>query len=249
MRGLQRSVAHEEKSSAAALGEEGGAGQRLSRFVSRGRDILILVALVGAMYYIGRLDYVRSGQIRDLLRGFGAGAPLAFVSLCVVTAIVFVPPTLPIGLGSIAFGHARGGVFSLLGLSLGACAAYLLGRHVAANLITRLQGRRAALINTWIAKSNNFPCMLSLRLIFFCDPTFNYLSGATRRITPRVYASATVLGLIPRTFMISYFFELFMQGTLRDILTNPLVLSFPLLRLAGVLLLTVLIKRPARAVV
>jgi uncharacterized membrane protein YdjX (TVP38/TMEM64 family) len=91
--------------------------------------------------------------------------------------------------------------------------------------------------------------MLCLRLIFFCDPTFNYLSGTAQRMTPRVYAAGTFLGLLPRTFMISYFFELFTKATLRETLTNPIVLSFPLVRVAGALLLAVLVKTRAREVV
>jgi len=222
---------------------------RLSKILRRARDVLILVALIAAARYLSRSGFLQSGRIQEILQSLGAAAPLAFVSLCVVTTIMFVPPTLSIGLGSIAFGHARGGALSLVGISLGACAAYLLGRHAAARLGTRLQGRRAAAIGAWTARANSFACMVSLRLIVFCDPTFNYLTGATRRITPRVYALGTFLGLIPRTFMISYFFELFMSSTLRDVLTNPLVLAFPLVRVAGVLLLTVLIARPARELV
>ena len=222
---------------------------RRSRILRRARDVLILVALIAAARYLSRFDFLQSGHIHELIQGLGAAAPLAFVSLCVVTTITFVPPTLPIGLGSIAFGHARGGALSLVGISLGACVAYLLGRHGATRLITRLQGRRAEAIGAWIARSNSFTCMVCLRLIVFCDPTFNYLTGATRRITPRVYVLGTFLGLIPRTFMISYFFDLFMSSTLRDLLTNPLVLAFPLVRVTGVLLLAVLIKRPARELV
>jgi uncharacterized membrane protein YdjX (TVP38/TMEM64 family) len=222
---------------------------RLRRLLRRTRDVLILGALLVAARYVSHLDFFQSGRIQETIEGLGAAAPLAFVSLCVLTTIAYVPPTLPIGLGSIAFGHGRGGTLSLVGISLGACAAYLLGRHAGAWLISRLQGRRAELIGAWIAKSNNLACMVSLRLIVFCDPTFNYLTGATRRITPRVYAIGTVLGLVPRTFMISYFFDLFMKSTMRELLTNPLVLAFPLVRVAGVVLLTILLKRPARDIV
>jgi len=249
VRGLRRLVARGEPASAVPPAPEEAAEPLLSRILRRARDVLILVALIAATRYLSRFDFVQSGRIQEIIQRLGAAAPLAFVSLCVVTTITYVPPTLPIGLGSIAFGPVRGGALSLVGISLGACAAYLLGRHAAARLITRLQGRRAEAIGAWIARSNSFACMVSLRLIVFCDPTFNYLTGATRRITPRVYALGTFLGLIPRTFMISYFFDLFMKSTMRDLLTNPLVLAFPLVRVAGVLLLTVLIKRPAREIV
>ena len=222
--------------------------RRLSRFIGRAKDILILVAIVAVMSYVGRLDYFQSGRIRELIQGFGAGAPLAFVSFCAVTTVAFIPPILPIGLGSIAFGHAEGGALALVGMTAGACAAYLLGRYSAPNLVNRLRRGKFERIDTWLGTSNTFACVLCLRLIFFCDPTFNYLSGTTRRITPRVYAAGTFLGILPRIFMMSYFFELFATATLRETLTNPLVLSFPLMRVAGVVLLTVLIKTRARGV-
>ncbi len=248
LRGLGRWLAHREQP-AAPPREERGTARRIWTFISQSKDILVLIALVGAMHFIGRLHYFQSGQMQGVIQSFGVTAPLAFISLCALAVAAFVPPTLPIGIGSLAFGHARGAVFSLLGITAGACLAFLLGRHSLTTLVTRLKGRRFKSIDTWMEKPNKFPCMLSLRLIFFCDPTFNYLSGATRALTPGVYASATFLGLIPRTFMISYFFDLFLKATLRDMLTNPIVLSFPLLRLVGVLLLTVLVKHPGKQVV
>jgi uncharacterized membrane protein YdjX (TVP38/TMEM64 family) len=248
VRGLRRLVAR-GKAASAPPPPGSAAGSRLSTILRRGRDVLIIVGLVVAMRSLSHLDFLQSGRLQEIIQGLGAAGPLAFVSLCVVTTITFIPPLLPIGFGSIAFGHGRGGALSLVGISLGACAAYLLGRHAGAGFVSRLQGRRAELIGRWIARTDTFACMVSLRLVVFCDPTFNYLTGATRRITPRVYALGTFLGLVPRTFMLSYFFDLFMKSSLRDALTNPVVLAFPLVRVAGVLLFAVLIKRPARDIV
>jgi uncharacterized membrane protein YdjX (TVP38/TMEM64 family) len=222
--------------------------RRLSRFIGRARDILILLAILAVMSRVGRLDFFQSGHIRDLIESFGAAAPLAFLSLCVLTTLAFLPPILPIGVASIAFGHAWGGALSLVGMASGACVAYLIGRHSVPNLVSRLKGQRFELIERWLGASNSFLCLLGLRLVFFCDPTFNYLSGTIREFTPRVYAAGTFLGLAPRTFMISYFFDLFTRSSLRETLTNPLVLSFPLVRVAGVLLLTLLIKRRPRGI-
>jgi len=229
-------------SSAARPTVAGWLRQRLSRFLGQAKDILLLVAIVAIMSYVGRLDYFQSGHLRELIQGFGAGAPLAFLSFCVLTTVAFIPPALPIGLGSIAFGHAQGGALALVGITTGACAAYFLGRYSAPKLINRLRTSRFERIDAWLSASNTFACMLCLRLIFFCNPTFNYLSGTIQQITPRVYATSTFLGLLPRTFMISYFFELFTKATLRETLTNPIVLSFLLPRVTGVLLLTLLVK-------
>jgi uncharacterized membrane protein YdjX (TVP38/TMEM64 family) len=222
--------------------------RRLPRLIGRAKDILILFGIVAIMNWVGRLDFFQNGQIRDLIQSFGPAAPLAFLSFCVLTTLAFIPPTLPIGLASIAFGHARGGALALVGIASGACVAYLIGRHSVPHVVTKLKGQRFALIERWLGASNSFLCLLCLRLVFFCDPTFNYLSGTIREFTPRVYAAGTLLGIAPRTFMISYFFDLFTRSSLRETLTNPLVLSFPLVRVAGVLLLTLLVKRRARGI-
>jgi len=220
--------------------------RRLPALIGRAKDILILLGIVAIMSWVSRLDFFQNGQIRTLIQSFGAAAPLAFLFFCVLTTLTFIPAMLPIGLASIVFGHTQGGALSLVGITSGACVAYLIGRHSVPNVVNRLKGQRFALIERWLGASNSFLCLLCLRLVVFCDPTFNYLSGTIRDFTPRVYAAGTLLGIAPRTFMISYFFDLFTRASWRETLTNPLVLSFPLIRVAGVLLFTLLVKRRAR---
>ncbi len=128
MRGLRRLLARGKSASAVPPAPEGAAEPRLWRILPRAKDVLILVALFAAVSYLSRFDFFQGGRIQEIIQGLGAVAPLAFVLLCVVTTITYVPATLPIGLGSIAFGHMHGGALSLLGISVWAGAAYLLGR-------------------------------------------------------------------------------------------------------------------------
>ncbi len=206
------------------------------------REIIIVLGIIVAMRYLVRAESFHPEQIRGFLRGLGIIAPMAFISLCALTTPLFLPPPLFIGLGSISFGQTTGAFYSVLGMTGGACLAFLLGRYLVTTLPERFRRGRFKKLDEWIGRGNQLACMFSLRLIFFINPMVNYVSSATR-ITLRNYALGTFLGLIPRTFMIAYFFEVFMKHySVRDVLTDPLVLAFPMLPLVGGFLLMALTR-------
>jgi uncharacterized membrane protein YdjX (TVP38/TMEM64 family) len=223
--------------------------RRILKRLKWSTDVLLVVALVWATRYAGQLDYVQNGHMQRVTESFGVGAPLAFISMCAVAIAAFVPPILPIGLGAVAFGKTVGAAYSLLGMTIGACLAFFLARRGAARLAERFKKGQFAKVDDWMARCNEFACMFSLRLIFFSNPVLNYVSSATR-ITLRDYTLATFVGLIPRTFMVSYFFERFVKvASVREMLTDPVLLSFPLVRVAGVVLLIALTRGAGRDVV
>ncbi|MFM7576901.1 MAG: TVP38/TMEM64 family protein, partial [Microcystaceae cyanobacterium] len=65
----------------------------------------------------------------DWIDRLGHGAAIAFISLYVMTTVLFIPGTiLTLGAG-VLFGLWWGSLYVLIGATLGATAAFLVGRY------------------------------------------------------------------------------------------------------------------------
>jgi len=240
LKGFESLATFEEKPSQAT--GEGRKSLLGSTVKSIPKEIVIVLGIIVAMRYLVRTESFHPEQIRGFLHGLGIIAPMAFISLCALTVPLFLPPPLFIGLGAISFGQTTGAFYSVLGMTAGACLAFLLGRYLITDLPERFRKGRFKKLDEWMGRGNQLACMFSLRLIFFINPMVNYVSSATG-ITLRDYTLGTFFGLIPRTFMIAYFFEVFTRHfSVRDVLTDPLVLAFLMLPIAGGLLLMALTR-------
>jgi uncharacterized membrane protein YdjX (TVP38/TMEM64 family) len=205
------------------------------------------IALVIAVIAVLRLyvfeHYVDQHQVKALIERTGVLAPVAFTVIVMLTALVYLPSALMVGLGAILFGMTLGPVLSLLGLVSGACLAYLIGRTVAREAAENLLKRKFKLfkrISAW-AGSNAFPVVLSLRLTSFFDTATNYIVGTTR-VGFWSNLAGTVVGFIPPVYIVSLSFQVIWQAQTIQGMTifNPYVWCLPALRGLGLLMLTAL---------
>ena len=102
--------------------------------------VLAIVALIilGRHFHLGELF----SAMLDRIRGMGALAPVLFIILYIVGAVLFVPGLiLTIGAGAL-FGLLWGSVYVSIGATIGATAAFLIG-HFARDWVRRqLEGNR-----------------------------------------------------------------------------------------------------------
>ena len=210
------------------------------------KELLIVVATLLAIRYLASAEYLNPERLQTFLAHFGIIAPLAFISICTVAIPAFVPPLLFIGIGSVAFGKTIGAFYSLLGITIAAGLEFLLGRYSISKFAEATKKGRLKNIDQWVAKCNEILCVLSLQLIFFTHPMVNYALSVTK-VATRNYLFGTFLGIIPRTFLMSHLFFLFISiHSFHDIIVNPHLLFLPMVRGAGVLLLVVLTKGASR---
>lgn len=146
--------------------------------------------------------------LRDSLAwvaGLGAIGPLAFIGLYIVATVAFLPGSLlTLGAGFV-FGWLPGAVYVLVGATLGATAAFLVGRYLARGWVSRkiAHNPKFNAIDTAVGREG-FKIVLLTRL----SPVFpfnllNYLFGITH-VALKDYIMGSV-GMIPGTLMYVYF--------------------------------------------
>lgn len=137
--------------------------------------------------------------------GLGAIGPLAFIGLYIVATVAFIPGSiLTLGAGFI-FGWLPGAAYVFIGATLGATAAFLVGRYLARGWVGRkiAHNPKFDAIDTAVGQEG-FKIVLLTRL----SPVFpfnllNYMFGITK-VALKDYVLASI-GMIPGTLMYVYF--------------------------------------------
>jgi uncharacterized membrane protein YdjX (TVP38/TMEM64 family) len=161
--------------------------------------LLLALAIAGVAIWLAldrdRLDPM---LIESTVRDLGLLAPLAHVLLFAVATILFVPGALFGLAGGALFGPLLGTVLNLAGATLGATAAFLIARHLAADWARSKAG-------TWLerliagveAEGWRFVAFVRLVPLFPFNLT-NYALGLTR-IPLAHYVLASLVCMAPGT--------------------------------------------------
>jgi len=143
-------------------------------------------------------------QALQWIESLGIGGGIAFIVLYIVATVAFLPGSiLTLGAG-IVFGVVLGAVYVFIGATLGAIAAFLVGRYLARGWVTqKISGNpQFEAIDQAVAREG-FKIVLLTRL----SPVFpfnllNYAFGITG-VALRDYALGSI-GMIPGTVMYVY---------------------------------------------
>jgi uncharacterized membrane protein YdjX (TVP38/TMEM64 family)/rhodanese-related sulfurtransferase len=136
--------------------------------------------------------------IEGAIRNLGIWAPVAYVVLFALGTVLFIPGALFGLTGGVLFGPFWGTAFNLLGATLGATAAFLVARYLAADWVRQKSGARLErLIKGVEAEGWRFVAFMRLvPLIPF--NLLNYALGLTR-IPVIAYVAASVVCMAPGT--------------------------------------------------
>jgi uncharacterized membrane protein YdjX (TVP38/TMEM64 family) len=157
-----------------------------------------LAVLVGALFAALALSGGLSSQrVHDALAGAGWAGPVAFVLVSAALTVALFPGPLLAGAAGLLFGTALGAPTAIVAATVGACAAFLVSRHVGARAVDQLVGHRVGRLQEWIA-ARGFLSVLYARILPLMPYTLvNYAAGLTR-VRLVVFAGATALGCAPR---------------------------------------------------
>ena len=161
--------------------------------------LLLALAIVATALWLalhrGQLD---SGLIENAMRMLGPWGPVAHVALFALGTVLFVPGVLFGLIGGVLFGPVWGTILNLAGATLGATAAFLVARYVAADWVRWKAGSRLERIIRGVeAEGWRFVALTRLvPLIPF--NLLNYALGLTR-IPVVPYLLASLICMVPGT--------------------------------------------------
>jgi uncharacterized membrane protein YdjX (TVP38/TMEM64 family) len=171
--------------------------------------LLVLIVLVLAYFHLdssGQLERILDGEwLREQTLALGIWGPLLIVGLMALAIVLNPIPSAPIAMVSGAvFGHAWGTLYVVLGAEIGALIAFSIARVFGYGLLRRLFGERVAL--GWLGSQNALTWMVfvSRLLPFVSFDLVSYGAGLTPLKAWR-FALATLLGLIPASFLLAHF--------------------------------------------
>lgn len=131
----------------------------------------------------------------------------------VVASIISFPLIFFLILGGVLFGAYWGTLLNWTAALAGATASYFIGLYLGKPLFRRFSQKKAPAVAEWI-KQKGFWAILILRVIgVFPFTVVNFIAGASK-IRLSYYLLATALGMLPGTFLISYFSDSILQGTI-----------------------------------
>lgn len=166
---------------------------------------LVAAAVVALLLFAGRQAGAYVPRFAQWVEGLGVWGPVAFILGYAVAAVAFVPGSLLTLAAGAIFGLARGTVYTLIGATLGASAAFLIARYGARGAIERrIAGNaRFAAIDRAVGREG-FKIVALLRL----SPVFpfnllNYSLGLTR-VGFLQYLAASI-AMLPGTLLYVYY--------------------------------------------
>lgn len=160
----------------------------------------LAAAVVWAVLNRGAFD---NAAIEAWLDGLGVWAPVVFVLLWALWAVLFLPGAV-LGLaGGALFGPVWGVVWNLTGATLGACLAFLFARFVASDWVAAKAGGRLKLLLDGV-RAEGWRFVAFTRLVpLFPFNLLNYALGLTG-IRFTAYAVTTLVCMAPGTAAFTY---------------------------------------------
>ena len=164
--------------------------------------LVVLAALVAGHALDAPALLVRA---LEWIRGLGPLGAVIFVLLYVLATVLFLPGSiLSLGAGAV-FGVVKGAIMVSVSATLGATAAFLIGRYLARGWVTRkVEGHpRFAAIDEAVAREGwKIVALMRLSPVIPFN-LLNYVFGVTR-VRLRDYVLASCIGMMPGTVIYVY---------------------------------------------
>src|SRR5437870_3762744 len=173
--------------------------------------IAVGIGIVLALKYFHVQDLLKAAL--DWIGKLGPWGPVIFIGLYIVATVLFVPGSvLTLGAGAV-FGVALGSVCVSISATLGATAAFLVGRYLARDAIARkiAKNEEFATIDRAVADEGWKIVLLTRLSPVFPFTLLNYAFGLTK-VKLSHYVVASWLGMIPGTVMYVYLGSLINVG-------------------------------------
>jgi uncharacterized membrane protein YdjX (TVP38/TMEM64 family) len=223
--------------------------QQIRMWARLGFALFVLAVLVLLARQLG----LQQGLQRVLawIHELGPWAPIAYIVFYIVACVFAIPGSILTLGGGVLFNVLRGTLYVSIGATLGATAAFLVGRYLLRSWIVRKLGGNLKFqaLDEAVAREG-WKIVVLVRLCpIFPFPVINYGFGITR-VSLKEYILASWLGMLPAMIMLTYIGSL--AGSLAKIGTGmgrtrtPLEWAFYGVGLIATIVLTIYITRIAK---
>lgn len=217
--------------------------------------MLVLAILAVVVWRTGVLDGLNWASVARhqlMLRGLVAAhpvlAPLVYAAGYAVLVALSIPESaLVTVIGGVLFGTALGGALAVIGSTVGAVGLFLVARSAFAATMARRAGALMERVK-WHLHRDGFSYLLAIRLVPALPFWLVNLAAALCGMRLLPYTAATLIGIIPATFILASIGEgvrnVLASGQPPDVMVlfTPRIL-IPLLALALLALLPVAWRR------
>ena len=165
--------------------------------------LVLVAAIASSLIFLPAKEYL--AQFLEWVQGMGSWGPVCVIGLYIVACLLFIPGSLlTLGAGFL-FGVVLGTITVSIGSTLGATAAFLVGRTLARGWIEqKVAGNLKFQAIDRAVGSQGFKVVLLTRLSpLFPFNLLNFAFGLTSVSLPR-YVLASWIGMLPGTVMYVY---------------------------------------------
>jgi len=167
------------------------------------RIVLLLGLLVAVTLAIVYRDQFDAAALEAWVRDAGPVAPLLFMLIYALAAVLFLPGSVLTLAGGALFGPVLGTFYNLTGATLGATLAFLIARYLASDWVAEKTGGRVKqLINGVEGEGWRFVAFVRLVPLFPFN-LLNYALGLTR-LRLLHYIIATYVFMLPGAIAYTY---------------------------------------------
>ncbi len=206
--------------------------------------LLVLVSVVATLPFLPVQDQLK--RVLDWINGLGPLGPLLFIVIYIIATVLLIPGSvLTLGAGAV-FGVIKGSIYVSIAATLGATAAFLVGRYFARAWVAQkiAANPRFTAIDQAVASEGWKIVGLTRLSPVFPFTLLNYAFGLTR-VSLRDYVLASWIGMLPGTILYVYLGSLAQAGAGTKSRT-PQQWALYGIGLAATIAVTVLITRIAQ---
>lgn len=177
---------------------------RISQIVKLSVLAVLMFGAYGIVQVVDVEQFLNPDRLVSVLESLGPMGPIVFIGLMILAVVVSPIPSLPLDLAAgIVFGPFWGTIYAVTGAEIGAIMSFLIGRVLGREVLNRLLSTNV----TFCEKCSDHHLMvlvfLARLLPIFSFDIISYGAGLTT-MSLRVFAIATLLGMIPPTFALTY---------------------------------------------
>ena len=172
--------------------------------------VVLLVALIVGFAVGGRLlglDRLLSlEELRLWVDSWGRFGPAAFIGLCILGIVFYLPESVLLTLGGALFGGWPAFVYGWIATVVGTTTTFLIARYLARDWVQRvfLENRPGFQRLDARFAENGFLWVFVLRSVLGLAPPLNWAVGTTS-VSFASYAAGTAIGVIPNVAIFVYF--------------------------------------------